>query len=304
METNSFSTNKIVSILIAVIVAACVLIPICNEFGNNGGDSPSPLASEVWKNPGSPMSEIDLSDHSNTYTFSIDDGYEDGTVLIIAYNVGDDMDLFPDLVGVYYYNGGFYLYEEDAEPSDSLEVKWDSEDDRWHIKRGNRGNSFDNPKIFTYDENGEYWGTMCWTDPDYEGIIPSISDIRLTQESDYEIIVNIEYAMVEEYIVNGESVRYIDDYAIESPQIQINNMGEIIISGDMTIDIDGEIEFIPNSELMCRVGGIIPKTVEIGGSDSDSGITGTLITLIPVFVVLGILGSVAYMIFGRNEITQ
>lgn len=309
METNSFSTNKIVSILIAVIVAACVLIPICNEFGNNGGDSPSPLADNVWVNPGTPMREIDMSDHSKTYTFSIDGGYENGTILAIGYNTGEDTET-PDLVGVYYYNHAFYLYEPGAEPSYSLEVKWD--DDCWKIMRGNHGNIFpDNPKIFIYDENSENNGIMYWATPDYDGIHPTLSEIKFAKEPNCEIIVNLDYGIdwAEYHIINGETIgKYAYDDVIEYPQIQINDLGELEIIGDMTINLDGETTIIPNSELsIYRVGGLIPRTIEIqsdGGNSGNSGITGTLITLIPVFVVLGILGSVAYMMFGRNEITQ
>lgn len=269
------------------------------------------------------MSPIDMDDHSKEYVFDSEDNLEEGQLIILGMInqiSGDSEDMGEGMMDPNTYISERYYSSPD---SDTVILRWSDIHQAWTI--------IWHDEMVTAHEDVDMWYVY---DPDsvsgYVGYVQEeidggvdLTDIRLDPNRPY--LANGNFRNVNLDMGVGVMYTFIIDNGTTIPKSGMVGIGEqiyeIVSVSDVQIDSDGKLIFGDpqinyNGQIVSQkqITGLdvnvpyefaiyYPATVNVSGgsSGSESGVAGTIIGVIPVFVILSILGSVAYMVVNRNE---
>lgn len=312
-------TNKVISLIVAIIVFACVLIPVLDAIGSGdsgGGDTAYTNTGDYYYTSTAgktftveKIDHVDTNDIAlstelrtngqTTYTWDWSDEYE-----YVIYPLGFDENI------LFEYFGSTYAWAS-GEESDAIyrPTSIDNAEDHtqtyiWTITDG----------IVTYIVNNEsvtapFQLDYILTNEPSEYVV---ADSPVTVEYDTPLLFGINYddAVGGAYNVicgnitpaignnNVElSLTYPDDCSA-SVSFTVSDLGDAMRISDISLAYSerGGQYTIPAKP-------IVPTVVEISGSgsDSDSGIVGTLIGIIPIFVALALVIGVVSMFYNPNR---
>lgn len=292
METDNIPINKMISILVAIVVTACVLVPICNVFGSNGGEPVQISDEDVI---GYPMKLFS----GNSLTIDLTE-YPDDVPVIVT--------------GMWIWFGGSEPHSLQYSGSyndiyDNTYIVGKTSDGLYGVKYLDSSDWFTTTEsIWIYDESSPYRVLLANEDSE-AGIPVGYEDTAM-------------FGFYNEYYQGpgGGSIDAIILFDAEGNMINGSTARREIVDasldwGDYTFDtVSALVSFEPSAygedePIVWGDSGYYKATWYMAykaGSDNggNSGTVGTLISVIPVFVFLAILGMVAKMLFDRKIANQ
>lgn len=292
MDTNLL-TNKIVSIIIALVVALCVLVPIADSYGGGGGGSSQSLSDIA-----TPLRLVDFD------TVDLRD-YENGELV-----------LWSPLEALYRVSDNQYSLADSSAPQTipsggiSPTQFYAMEDGELYYGPGQYMNFFAqarNQSMPMYINDGAENATH-WLITDVNYVLPE------KYKDSASIYIRGSYVEGDSYNGYHNAIKInTDGYVVatyhsglEATHIDFNT--DAIKLADISINdiYDSTHYTYPNSTYPANVSGILIDASAIsedgsGDGGSDTGMVGTLVRMVPLFVILAILLSVVTLMTGRSK---
>lgn len=280
---NSILTNKIISIVVALVVAVTVLVPIAGSVGGGSGNGGSsiPDYSDIatpLKEFSGPM-DIDLTE------------YEDGEIIFwtslqALYRVSETQIKSTNSSSTINLNGSAFTITANHEI----------------VTTGSPLTSIYNAGPSGYWVNDGAETATHWLITDVDTALPAqFKDsanifIRLAQSTGPS---SFSYYAVEldtsGTVLNKTYSGSIDNLTLNPESVKLSDIS-INVGPKYPLTTDNSNS--KQSGILFEVG---EAPVDGGNDESDSGIIGTLVQLIPIFVILAILLSAVTMVTGKKD---
>lgn len=289
MNANELS-KTMVTIIVAILLSVTVLVPIVSSGLVNAGNSIE-LEQTGSRSPYR-LGEVPAND---TVTFSVEsDGVKiNGSVLELQGAIST-------WTPIIYTDGGYIQIRNESGSTKITVFTVENLAEEITLSAGNSV-IFDNgvctinaTDVTTFDY------TVCYS-VGYDDNIRLIIDMGMRYDNAYSMVNSIKDVTIYGWYYTGENDT---QYSFENGVLSV--VGDYVATYDYELTLhDGTTDIYDITEFNITIGGetfvpyfaLVPDVVE---GHADSGVTYTLVSVIPIFVVIGILVGTMVLFFNRR----